>query len=91
MEQEFFCFGRFGSQGSKENFFLNILASALKSYKEWLLYIFFLKKFEKIEKIGYPSNFNFEGNKERGFKDSLSIALGINPFLYMNDQFALII
>jgi hypothetical protein len=31
----------------------NILASALKSYMKWLLYIFiFLKKFEKVEKIG---------------------------------------
>ena len=36
----------------------------------------FLKKFEKIEKIGYHSNFNFECNTERGFKESLSIALG---------------
>ena len=38
--------------------------------------IFFLKKFEKVEKIGYHSNFNFECNTDRGFKESLSIALG---------------
>ena len=46
---------------------------------------FFLKKFEKIEKIGsqriekigYHSHFNFEYNTERGFKESLSIALGL--------------
>jgi hypothetical protein len=38
--------------------------------------IFFL---EKVEKIGYHSNFNFECNKERGFKESLSIALGFEP------------
>ena len=39
--------------------------------------IFFFLKFEKIEKIGYDSNFNFEYNSEKGFKESLSIALGI--------------
>ena len=32
--------------------------------------------FEKVEKIGYHSNFNFECNTERGSKESLSIALG---------------
>ena len=31
---------------------------------------------KKVEKIGYHSNFNFECNTERGFKESLSIALG---------------
>ena len=36
---------------------------------------FFLKKFEKIEKIVYHSN--FECNTERGFEESLSIALGV--------------
>ena len=40
-----------------------------------LIYILFFK-FEKIEKIGYHSNFNFECNTERGFKESLYIALG---------------
>ena len=30
--------------------------------------IFLFKKFEKIEKIGYHSNFDFECNTERGFK-----------------------
>ena len=39
--------------------------------------IFFLKKLKRIEKIGYDSNFNFEYNSEKGFKESLSIALGI--------------
>ena len=38
----------------------------------------FIKKnfFEKVEKIGYHSNINFECNTERGFKESVSIALG---------------
>ena len=37
-------------------FFLkNILATALKSYIIWLLYFFFLKKFEKVEKTGIIS------------------------------------
>ena len=39
------------------------------------IYIFF-KKLEKVEKIGYHSNFDFECNTERGFRESLSIALG---------------
>ena len=38
-----------------------------------------MKKFEKIEKIGYRSNFNFDSNTERDFKESLSIALGLSP------------
>ena len=41
----------------------------------------FLKKFEKVEKIGYHSNFNFECHTERGFKESLSVALGL-PIIY---------
>ena len=42
------------------------------------IYIYiFLKKFEKVEKIGYHSNFDFECNTERGSKESLSIALGV--------------
>ena len=40
------------------------------------LYIYFFLKFEKVEKIGYHSNFNFECNTERAFKESLSVALG---------------
>ena len=38
-------------------FLLNILATALKSYIKWLLYIFFffLKKFEKVGKSGIIS------------------------------------
>ena len=35
-----------------------------------------MKKFEKVVKIGYHSNSNYEWNTERGFKESLSIALG---------------
>ena len=31
-------------------------------------------------KIGYHSRFNTEGNTERGFIDSLSIALGLQRF-----------
>ena len=47
---------------------------------EQLLRVFsFLKEFEKVEKIGYHSNSNFECNTERGFKESLSIALGPGP------------
>ena len=42
----------------------------------FVIFFFFLKIFEKIEKIGYHSNFDFEGNTERDFKESLSIALG---------------
>ena len=38
-----------------------------------------MKKFEKVEKIGYHSNFDFECNAERGSKESLSIALGPTP------------
>ena len=34
--------------------------------------------FEKVEKIGYHSNLSFENDTERGFKESLSIALGYN-------------
>ena len=34
------------------------------------------RKLKKLEKIGYHSNFNFECNTERVFKESLSIALG---------------
>ena len=41
---------------------------------------FFLKKFEKIEKLGYHSNFNFECNTERGFKESLYLALGTSVY-----------
>ena len=42
---------------------------------------FFFFKFEKLEKIGYHSNFNFECHTERGFKESLSVALGL-PIIY---------
>jgi hypothetical protein len=42
-----------------------------------------LKKFEKIEKIGNHSDFNFECNTESGFKESLSIALG---YLYNGNE-----
>ena len=52
-----------------------ILATALKSYIKWLSYIFF--SFEKVEKIGFHSNFNFECNTESGSKESLSMALGM--------------
>ena len=38
-----------------------------------LFFFFFLKKFEKIKKIGYHSNFNFERNTEVGFKESLGL------------------
>ena len=45
---------------------------------------FLLKKFEKFEEIGYHSNFIFECNTESGFKESLSIALGLNIFQLHN-------
>ena len=49
-----------------------------------------MKKFEKIEKIGYHSNFDFECNTERGFKESLSIALGfIEYFIKMQPSISL--
>jgi hypothetical protein len=47
-----------------------------KLHKMVFIYIYFQKS-EKIEKIGYHSNFNFECNTEKGFKESLSIALGL--------------
>jgi hypothetical protein len=50
-----------------------------KLHKMAFIYIFFYK-FEKIEKIRYHSNFNFECNTEKGFKESLSIALGLRLF-----------
>jgi hypothetical protein len=53
----------------KFKIFFNILATALKSYIKWLLYLFFLKKLKKVEKIGYHSNFNFECNTKWGFKE----------------------
>ena len=44
-------------------------------------FCFVSEKLIKVEKIGYNSNINFECNTERGFKESLSIALGKrNPF-----------
>ena len=51
----FSCF-----QGQKNNFMIHFLhfSNAFKSYIKWVLYIFFfLKKFEKVEKIGYHSRF----------------------------------
>ena len=50
----------------------------------FIIIFFFLKKFEKVEKVGYHSNFNPECNTERGSKESLSIALGSRSVL--NDQ-----
>ena len=48
---------------------------------DFIIFLFcFLKKSEKVVKIGYHSNFSFECNTERGFKESLSIALGTSPF-----------
>ena len=61
-----------------KNIFKNILATELKSYIKWLLYIYiYIFFFEKVEKIGYHSNFNFECNTDSGSKESLSIALGM--------------
>ena len=48
-------FGEFfyvlGGKKKFKKFFKNILATALKSYIKWLLYIFFY--FEKVEKTGF--------------------------------------
>ena len=43
--------------------------------------------FEKVEKIGCHSNFNFECNTERGSKESLSIALGLDLCIYRSIHF----
>ena len=55
----------------------------IKSYIKWLLHIYIFFCFvlfwpQKFEKIGYHSNIFFERNTERGYIDSLSIALGDN-------------
>ena len=47
------------------------------------IYHIFFNKFEKIEKIGYHSNFNFECDTEKGFKESLSIELGFTVVLLL--------
>ena len=56
-------FQLFAGKKKKSKFFKNILATALKNYIKWLLYIFFFV-LKKVEKIGYHSNFNFECNTE---------------------------
>ena len=43
----------------------------------FIVFVFFMKKLKKFEKIGYQSNFDFECNTESGSKESLSIALGL--------------
>jgi hypothetical protein len=76
--------GRLGSQGSKEKKvdlrnseqLLRVVFSTFcgqyfsihvkKLHKMAYIYIYFF--FEKVEKIGYNSNFNFECNTERGLK-----------------------
>ena len=45
-----------------------------------------MKKFEKIEKIGFHSNLKFECKTERGFKESLSIALGFLAMHFIMDE-----
>ena len=57
----------------------------------FIIFYNFLKKFEKVEKIGYHSNFNFECNTERGFKESLSIALGFYPYKIVSGQLSKIV
>ena len=59
----------------KNIIFQRYFSIRIEKLHEMAFIIFFLK-FEKIEKIDYHSNFNFECNTERGFKESLSIALG---------------
>ena len=47
------------------------------------IYIYiFLEKFEKVEKIGFHLNLNFECNTEGGSKESLSIALGLEYLIW---------
>ena len=59
-------------------FFKNILATALKSYIKWLLYIyiffFLVKKFEKVEKTGF-----FRANIF--FHCTLSLILGFFQYI----------
>jgi hypothetical protein len=43
----------FGVKKFFRKFFKNLLATALKSYIKWFLYIFFMKKVEKVEKTGF--------------------------------------
>ena len=72
LEHEFFCLGRLGSQGSKEkkvdlrNFeqLFRVVFSTFDGQKK--IFFFFFEKVEKVEKIGYHSNSNFECNTERG-------------------------
>ena len=45
-----------------------------------------MKKFEKVEKIDYHLNFNFECNTESGSKESLSIALGIPQWFVIKSE-----
>ena len=63
----------------KKNFKI-ILIIIEKLHKMAFIYIFFFDNCEKVEKIGYHSNFNFECNTERGSKESLFIALGPKAF-----------
>ena len=69
MEQEFFFLGPLGSQGSQEK------KVDLRNSEQLLMVVFSTCLGQK--KIGYLSNFNFECDTERGFKESLSITLGV--------------
>ena len=72
-------------EGKKKlDFFKKHFSNRIEKLHKMAFIYFFLKKFEKIEKIGYHSNFNFECSTERGFKESLSIALGCNPLKTIN-------
>ena len=44
-----------------------------------MAFLIFFSFFERVEKIGYHSNFNLECNTERGTIESLSIATGFRP------------
>ena len=89
---QIFCLGRFGSYAwvnffwvflsnfwgcffsIYENFFWKYCSVLTKKLDKMYLYFFFLMFFGV--KIGYHSRFNPECNTERGFTDSLPMALG---------------
>ena len=72
-------FGEFfyvlGGKKIFEKFFENILATALKSYIKWLLYMYKMKKFEKVEKTGIIST-------KFSLRCTPSVILGFTLFLF---------
>jgi hypothetical protein len=69
-------FSTFCGQNKTKTFKKKYFSIRIEKLHKKSFIFFFMKKFKKNEKIGYHSNFNFQCNTERGFKESLSIALG---------------